>query len=682
MIGVEAEAATSPGASQTFGDWIRISPDNTITLMTNVSEMGQGARTGLARAAADELDADWSRVTIEPAPIEPAYFSVWKIYLTGGSASVFTQIEKLRKAGAGARLLLRTAAAQQWGAPLESCTTSAGYVIHEPTGRKVSYGSLAQAASKLRLEVDPPLKTPDQWTLIGKDPPPGEAWPKVTGKTVYGIDFKLPGMRSAAIRHCPQFGGRLQSVDPAPALAQKALKVVELPSAVAVIAADWWTAWKAVQSLEPRWSETSAKPLSQQDLNAALAAPLQRREGGEPSWPAIDAGGREALAAADKALASATQVVDATYEAQMLSQAPLEPMNFTARVGKNGVELWGPTQGQSTVVTDVAKALGLPESAIELQTTALGGGFGRRLASDYAVEAALIAKAMPGVPVKLIWSRDEDLRGGAYRPASRVRMRAGLHDGKVLGARADIACMSDLGTSGLWDEPYAVPAKAQVFTQINHPIPMGAYRAVDKSQNTFILESFIDEIAHALRRDPLAVRLEWLEQEPRGRRVLAEAASRAGWGRALSPGVGLGIAFSKGWRSYCAQVAQVRLEGARLRVEKVICVLDCGFAVTPDRVRAQCEGGVMMGLSAALGEAITIAQGAAEQSDFAAYPILRISQAPQIEVTLLNDPANRAGGVGEVALPPIAPAVVNAIYAATGRRVRSLPLSAQGFEVA
>jgi isoquinoline 1-oxidoreductase beta subunit len=457
-------------------------------------------------------------------------------------------------------------------------------------------------------------------------------------------------------------------------------RVVKLPGAVVVVADSYWTAQKAIADLKPVWKPGAMATVASPAIYERLRALTN-----EPGKAYVAEGQDEAQVRerSDAGLAKARRVVERTYEAPLLSHSPMEPMNGTAFVRDGRAELWVPTQVQSDLRTAVAKALAFEESAVTIHTTELGGGFGRRLQTDYGVQAALVAREM-GVPVKLIWSREEDTQHGFYRPAAAARLRAGIDtDGAVAAFRAQIACLDgETPVGGLAGQPYALPNTCITYAGWNPGVPLGAWRSVDASQNLFFFESFIDELAQELRQEPLALRRHLLRDNARALRVLDAAAKLAGWGEKLPKGHGRGIAFLRGYGSFTAQVAEVSVGADRaVRVHRVSCAVDCGTAVNPSSVRAQFEGGVIFGLSAAaLGE-ITISAGRVQQSNFHDYQVVRMAQAPRIDVEILESPTEAVGGVGEPPVPPLAPAVANAIFAATGTRVRRLPLSTSGFKL-
>jgi isoquinoline 1-oxidoreductase subunit beta len=682
LVDVRVPLRAADGAvAEVIAGWIRIDPDGNLCLLMNATEMGQGAQSGLAQILAEELELDWSQVRVDFAPIDREHYGMWETYQTGGSGSVRGMFDRLRQAGAAARTMLLQAAAQRWGVPVEECVARSGIVRHAQSSRSASYAALAHDAARLPPPSNVPLKPRNEWQLIGKPIHRLDLRAKVNGTATFGIDVRRPGMLYAAIAQSPMFKGSLEHVDEAPAMRHQGVRrVLKLDSAVVVVAESFWTAQKALAELKPIWRQSAMASVSSADIFERLRA--LTREAGKVFVPEGQ-NETQLRERCEAELTKARRVVERTYEAPLLSHSPMEPMNGTALVRDGRAALWVPTQVQSDLRTAVAKALGFDESVVTIHTTELGGGFGRRLQTDYGVQAALIAREM-GVPVKLIWSREEDTQHGFYRPAAAVRLRAALDsDGGVAAVRAQVGCLDgDTPVGGMAGQPYALPSVCITYAGWNPGVPLGAWRSVDASQNLFFFESFIDELAQELRQEPLALRRHLLRDNARALRVLDAAAKLARWGEKLPKGRGRGIAFLRGYGSLTAQVAEVSVGADKaVRVHRVCCAVDCGTAVNPDSIRAQFEGGVIFGLSAAaLGE-ITIAAGRVQQSNFHDCPVVRMAQAPQVEVEILESPAEAIGGIGEPPVPPVAPAVANAIFAATGTRVRRLPLSASGFKL-
>jgi isoquinoline 1-oxidoreductase subunit beta len=679
LLDIRAPLHAEDGSvTDVIAGWIRIDPDGALCLLVNATEMGQGAKSGLAQILAEELEVDWSDVRVDFAPIDREHYGVWETYQTGGSGSVRGMFDRLRTAGATARTMFVQAAAQRWRVPVEQCIARSGVVRHAQSSRSASYAALARDAIRLPPPKDVPLKARSEWQLIGKSVRRLDLPSKVDGSAVFGIDVRLPGMLYAAIAQSPVLGGKLESLDEAPALRHNGVRrVLKIKDAVVVVADQFWTAQKALAAVKPVW-----RPGAMASVNSAAIGERLRALTREPGKVYVAEGEDQAQARerCEAELTGARRIVERAYEAPLLSHSPMEPMNGTALVRNGRAELWVPTQVQSELRTEVAKALAFDESAVTIHTTEVGGGFGRRLKTDYGVQAALIAREM-GVPVKLLWTREEDTQHGFYRPAAAVRLRAAIGANDAVAAfRAQIACLDgDTPVGGMFGQPYALPNTCISYAGWNPGVPLGAWRSVDASQNLFFFESFIDELAQELRQEPLAFRRRLLRDNPRALRVLDAAAKLARWDEKLPKGHGRGIAFLRGYGSLTAQVAEVSVGADRsVRVHRVSCAVDCGTAVNPDSIRAQFEGGVIFALSAAaLGE-ITIAGGRVQQSNFHDYQVVRMAQAPQVDVEILDSPADAVGGIGEPPVPPLAPAVANAIFAASGTRIRRLPFSASG----
>ncbi|MEX0814567.1 MAG: molybdopterin cofactor-binding domain-containing protein, partial [Dongiaceae bacterium] len=530
------------------------------------------------------------------------------------------------------------------------------------------------------------LKKPAQWTLIGKPTPRLDTPAKVDGSAVFGVDVKLDGLLVGTVMACPVFGGRLRTVDQAPALAVKGVRaVVPLDDAVVVVADGYWPALKGLRALAPEWDEGANAAMSSASIRAEFMAALD--------GPAAVA----AAAGDDAALAGAAKQVEAVYEVPFLAHATMEPMNATAHVTADGVEIWAPTQGQGPIQFAVGAALGLEPGQVKVHTTFLGGGFGRRFETDFALQAVLAAKAV-GAPVKLIWSREEDIRHDFYRPAAVARLRGGLDaGGRPVAWQARLVCPSIMtralpdyvkdgidpsSVEGAAEMPYRIANRRTEYAMKHTGVPVGFWRSVGNSQNAFFVESFLDEIAHAAGADPLDFRLRLLDEAPRHRAVLEAAAETAGWGSPPPPGRFRGLALHESFGSIVAEVVEISVgDGKALSVHKVACAVDCGVVVNPDTVVAQMESGIVYGLTAALFGEITLRDGRVEQGNFDGYEMLRLAQMPEIAVRIVQFGA-AIGGIGEPSTPPIAPAVANAIFAATGERVRSLPLVRHGFAAA
>jgi isoquinoline 1-oxidoreductase beta subunit len=663
-LAVPAGSATKP-----LSPWIVLNADGTITLVSTSLEMGQGSRTGQAQILADELDVPWDAVRVVLAPEQDPFLVDGALY-SGGSETLRTRFDLLRRAGATTRHQLIAAAALLWQLPAASCEATSGMVKHVSSGRSISYGALAERAALIDPPADPVLKRPEQRIHIGKSISTIDQADKVVGRARYGIDFRLPGMKFATIRQCPQFGGELSQVDEKPALAVPGVRrVIRLSDAVAVVADTSYQALKGADALDPRW--TVAKPVPD---SAEISRRLAARIDSTDAIVGPRQGGKEAREKLRSAYAAPGQRHEAGYEIAYLSHSPMEPMNATARPTANGVEIWAPCQSPTWTRDDVSRVTGLKKGSITIHPLLMGGAFGRRLKGDYAARAAQVALAYAGA-VQLLWSREEDLTHDFYRPAMHAVVRAALPADGLLTGYEFLAATADDLTGGSAPAPYRLDGYAATLTNVNIGVPVGSWRSVDPGMSLFAKESFIDECAHLAGKDPLAYRDALLGNNERARRVLLSAAKEAGWPRAPRAGRGMGVALLQEWDSIVAHVIEVEMAGDRLRVKRIVAAMDCGTAVNPQQVRAQLEGGSLFGLSAALGEKITLGGGRVEQRTFNDYPLLRIREAPPIDTILIDTPDVKVGGVGEPPVPGVAPALANAIFAATGKRLRSLPLA-------
>jgi isoquinoline 1-oxidoreductase beta subunit len=667
--------------------WITVTPDNLVTVLVPHCEMGQGAQTALAMMAAEEMEADWSLVRVKEAPAQDAYANAYIIrafaggsvpasigrafdygtyrlarwyglQTTGGSTAVRgTGRYGMSIAGAAAREMLIAAAAARFGVSPSECQASRSRVLHAASGRSASFGELASEAAKVRVPSNPTLKHPDTYTIRRTSRPRFDISSKVDGSTVYGIDFKAPGMLSAALEIAPVFGGKLVSVDTAPAEAMPGVKkVVRLEEAVAVVADTYWHARRALAALDPQFDDAGHRDVSSESIFAAFDKAL----GAAPDLPA-----------------DAATVVKADYRVPFLAHATMEPMVCTARVDGTSAEVWAGVQDPLNARSIAAGALGIDVEQVRLTNLPLGGGFGRRLpfTFDYIDLGVRVAKEMSPAPVKVIWSRENDIQHDYYRPAGMARFAGALDkSGAPLAVRSSYAGGGD-GESVFM--PYAIPDKRADSRDAAHPIRTGAWRSVLNSQHGFFKESFVDELAHAAGKDPFEFRRELLDDQPRFRAALVKAAEMANWGSPLPEGEGRGIAVTECFGSIVAEVAHVAVspEG-KLRVRHVFAAVDCGDVVNIDSAKAQVEGGVIFGLSAAMVGEITIAEGRVVQRNFRDHQMIHLSDAPQISVEFIRSDAH-LGGLGEPAVPPIAAAVTNAIFAATGVRVRDLPIKNQ-----
>ncbi len=670
--------ALAAGTVHTPNAWVHIADDNTITLISARSEMGQGVYTSLPMLIAEELNVDIASVRVAIAPPDPVYVNaLLGAQITGGSTSVRDAWEKLRIAGAQVRVMLVTAAANKWGVEAAQCRAEQG-VVYGPGGKKATYGELAEAASKLPVPKDVPLKDPKDFTLIGKRTKRLDTPMKVNGSAEYGIDVKLPGMAYASLEQCPVIGGKVRSFDATKARAMPGvLDVVQIPDGVAVVANSYWRARKAREALTVVWDEGTGAKLSTVSMLAGV-----RAAAGTEKVLSIKKTGDAAAA-----LAGAKRTVKAEYVSPYLAHATLEPMNFTADFRDGKCLLIGSTQFQQGAQGAVAAAIGCKPEDITLKTTFLGGGFGRRLDVDFIVQAAQISKAA-GRPVKLLWTREDDMTHDFYRPMSLHRMAAGLDaDGKPVALTFQLtsqsvtqrafglpkdtldAFMTEAAVAG-----YAIPNLTHDLVIHDTGMRVGYWRSVSHALNAFANESFMDELAAAAKQDPYAYRMALLKEQPRFAAVLKLAADKAGWGTPPAKGRTRGIALMEGYDSYLAEVAEISVENGAIRVHRVVVAADVGRMINPDTVEAQIRSSVVFGLSAALYGEITFVDGRVQQSNFHNYQVLRITDAPQIDVLLVNS-TEKPGGIGEPATALIAPAVANALFTATGKRVRQLPLT-------
>ena len=676
--------AAEPAANVWPKAFLRIGTDGSVTIIDNKSEMGQGVYTSLPMIVAEELDCDWQKVRVEAAPVAPIYnHTEFGSQVTGGSTSVRTEWQRLALAGATARTMLVQAAAQTWQADPAACRTEKGQVIH-PDGRKLSYGELAAKASELPVPEQVKLKDPARYTLIGQPVHRLDSPAKVNGTAVFGIDVQLPGMLVAVIARPPVFGATLKKVDDEKAKAVTGVKaVVAIPAGVAVVADRFWPALHGRDVLQISWDEGPGAKLSSEEMRRQYAA-LART----PGLPARLEGDVQA------AMARAAKTLEAEYEVPYLAHAPMEPLNCCVDLRPDGCDVYTGTQMQTGDRDAAARVCGLPPEKVRVHTTFLGGGFGRRATptSDFVVEAVQVAKAI-GKPVKVIRTREDDTRAGYYRPFWYDRIAAGLDAkggvdcwrhtivGQSIMAGTAFAGMikegiDETSVEGAADTPYAIPNILVDLHSPTQPVPVLWWRSVGHSHTAFVVESFLDEVAHAAGRDPVELRRTLLAKHPRHLGVLELAVQKAGWGKPLPAGRGMGVAVHSSFGSFIAQVAEVSVNKAGgVRVHRVVCAVDCGRIVNPDTIAAQMESGIVFGLTAALHGAITLKDGRVEQGNFDDYPLLRLDETPEIEVHIVPSTEN-PGGIGEPGVPPIAPAVTNALFAVSGARVRSLPLTA------
>lgn len=650
--------------------WLQIDPDDRITIVVAESEMGQGVLTSMAMLVAEELEADWRQVQVRQAPTDPVYGRQG----TGGSRSVRDGWRPLREAGAAAREMLVAAAARIWGIPSAECHAQDGAVLHRRSGRRAGYGSLSVVAATLSVPKTVRLKDPADFRIIGQPLLRLDTPVKTNGTAVFGADVRLPGLLTASIVHCPVFGGRLVRVDPAAAMRAKGVRaVVPLAAAVAVVADSYWSAWKGQQLLRPEWDPGAGAATSSADVSRRL-----HEAAGMPGTRVRHVGDAEA------GMSRAARTLEAVFETPYQAHATMEPMCCTADMRGDRCTIWAPTQQPTGARQAVAKLLfggntpGPGELArITVNTTYLGGGFGRRNLQDFVLEAVEISRAVRA-PVRLVWSREEDMQHGYYHPATVHRLRAGIdRAGRLLVWEHRIA--GSAYASGAEDLPYAVPNLRVETARIDSVVPVGPWRSVAHAYNAFAVECFIDELAVAAGKlGALDYRLALLSDAPRHRAVLELAADRAGWGRKLPEGHFHGLAVHASFGTVVAQVVELSVaDNGAIRVHRVTCAVDCGIAINPDTVAAQMEGSVAFGLTAALKGQITIRNGRVEQSSFHDYPVLRMDEMPRVDTHILPSRAD-PGGIGEPGVPPLAPALANAVFAATGKRLRRLPFVPAG----
>ncbi|MES2990905.1 MAG: xanthine dehydrogenase family protein molybdopterin-binding subunit [Pseudomonadota bacterium] len=682
-----AGAATAAGTLYTPNAWVHIADDNTITLLSARSEMGQGVYTSMPMLIAEELNVDFRSIKVAIAPPNAKLYGNALLggpQLTGGSTSVRDGWEKLRVAGAQVREMLVSAAASRWNVDRASLTAANG-VVTGPGGKKATYGELAADASKLPVPEKVALKDPKDFTLVGKRTRRLDTPAKTNGTAEFGIDVKLPGMVYASLEQCPVIGGTVKSFDPAKAKAMPGvIDVVQIPDGVAVVADTWWHAKKAREALTVTWNEGAGAALNDKTMFDGIRA-------GAPADKTIPL---KAVGDADAVIKASNKVVRAEYAMPLLAHAPLEPMNFTAHFHDNKVDLIGPTQWQDAAQGTVAKVLGVKPEDVTLRTTFLGGGFGRRIDIDYIIQAAQISKAV-NKPVKLLWTREDDTTHDFYRPQSLHQLAASLGaDGKPTAMTFRMVSQSVTGrVFGLPLEvqdplmteaaiaAYEIPATKHEMVKHDAGLRVGYWRSVSHALNAFANESFIDECAAAAGKDPYAYRMSLLEKQPRFANVLKQAADKAGWGTPLAAGRSRGIALMEGYDTYMAQVAEISMKDGVPVVHKVTVVADLGRMVNPDTVEAQIQSSIVFGLTAALYGEITLDKGRVQQTNFHDYPLLRMNEAPAIDITLVPS-TEKPGGIGEPATALIGPAVANAMFAMTGKRVRRMPFSAANIKSA
>jgi isoquinoline 1-oxidoreductase beta subunit len=663
--------------------WIVIHPDDRVVIRIARTEMGQGTFTGLAQLVAEELECDWNRVSAEYAsPNEHVRRNrVWGSMSTGGSSGIRSSQEYVRQGGAAARQMLISAAAAQWKVPTSECTVDKGIISHLPSKRRISYGKVAAAASRLEPPKSVKLKDPKDWKIAGQSKRRLDIPDKVLGKPIYAVDVVVPGMLHAAIVQSPVFGGTLKSIDESAIKDARGIQqVIKLDGYVAVLADNWWRANEAAKKLKIEWDTGDNARVSSESIMAIFKAALDDPKAAEA----------KKTGDVDAAFATAAKIVEAEYSAPFLNHATMEPQTCTAWVKDDGtVEVWAPTQNGEAAMATAAETAGVPLEKVEVHKTMLGGGFGRRGFQDYVRQAVQISKAAGNKPVKMLWSREEDMQHGFYRPASLTRLKAGLDaQGNVVAMSVRIACpsiiagirpeaarsgMDGTSVSGFNDFPYAVPNFKADYAMRNTHVPVGFWRGVGLSQNPFFRECFIDELAHASGKDPYEFRRALLKDSPKNLAVLDAVAKAAGWGTPLRAGVHRGIAVQDGFGSFTAAVVEASVSASgEIKLHRCISAIDSGYVVNPDACRAQAEGAVVYGLTAALYGENTVKDGRIAESNFHDYPMMKLSEMPKVELVLVPS-GGFWGGHGEPGLVSFAPALGNAIFAATGKRMRSMP---------
>lgn len=691
--------AGAADASPEVNAWVVIRPDDTVVIRVARSEMGQGTLTGLAQLVAEELECDWSKVTTEhPTPGQSVKRKrVWGEFGTFGSRGIRTSHDYVRKGGAAARMMLVQAAANQWSVPVSECSAAHSVITHRPSGRRTTYGKVADAAARLDPPKDIPLKDPKDWKLIGKPVKRLDTRDKVNGRYLYGADLRLPGMLNAAIQRCPVFGGKVKSFEAAKVAGRKGVhKVIQVgDDAVAVVADTWWQAKTALDDVAIAWDEGPNAKVSSASIAEILKAGLDA--------PQAFVGNQNGDARA--AIAAAAKKVEAVYAYPYQNHAPMEPMNATVLFTPDRCEAWVPTQDGEGSFATVLSASGLPADKCEVYKLSPGGGFGRRTAyQDYLTQAVLIAKQVPGRPVKLLWSREEDMAQGRYHPIMQCRLVGAfdrenrltalhmrLSGQSILAAVFPAAVERQKGRDPLVFQGvaeggehafgYTVPNLLIDHAMRNPHVPPGFWRGVNINQNAIFLECFMDELAEAAGQDPLEFRRRLMAKHPRNLAALNAVAERIGWSRPAAPGVFRGIAQMKAFASYVAAACEISVkDGRRVKVHRIVAATDCGTAVNPAQIERQVSGSFVYGLSALFMQECTVKDGRIEQSNFHDYDSMRIAQMPQVETIVLQG-GGEWGGVGEPTICVAAPAVLNALYRATGKRIRSAPLRNHGFEL-
>ena len=691
LIGFYLPAMSTLGSAQQSANtfmpnaFVRIGTDERVTVIVNHSEMGQGVYTSLPMLLAEELDADWTKVGFESAPVDPKYnHPAFGMQMTGGSSSVWSGLEQFRQAGGAARAMLIAAAAQQWNTDATTCRTESGAVF-DRSNRRLTYGQLVAAAAKMTPPARVELKDPKTFKLIGKPIKRLDTAEKLNGKAIFGIDVKLPGMLTAVVARAPIFGAKVRSFDDSRARSMPGVrKIVAVPSGVAVIADSFWQAKMARDALHVEWDEGAMQSFSTTQMMEEF-----RQRAKSPGVSVRNDGD------AASALSHAAKKIEAVYEVPYLAHLMMEPLNCVVDLRADSCEVWTGSQFQTIDRANAAKVAELPAEKVQLHTMFLGGGFGRRAnpQSDFVVEAVHVAKAAGApVQVKVIWTREDDMQGGWYRPAFLHAIEGGVDaNGNPVSWRSRLVGQSIMaGTpfeammlkgkaydpasvEGIDDLPYAIPNVAVECHKADVNVPVQWLRSVGHSHTAFAAECFIDELAGLAQRDPYQFRRELLRKQARHLGVLDLAAEKAGWGKSLPKGMGRGIAVHFAFGSYSAHVAEVSVTDGKVRVHRMVCAIDCGQYVNPGIIAAQTEGGAIFGASAALYQELTFDNGRLQQTNFHTFPVMRINESPQIETHIVEN-NEKSGGIGEPGVPCAAPAIANAVFAVTGKRIRRLPI--------
>lgn len=673
--------------------FIGIRADGSVIFQNPFIEMGQGTYTSIPAIMAEELDIEMNMITVEQAPHGPEYRIMFggTQRFTGGSMSVRSSYDTMRRAGATARAMLIQAAADTWGVQPSVCDTLPGYVVHKTSGKKLDYGTLAVRAAKLQPPKEVTLKNSKDFRLIGKPVARTDSLAKATGRAGFGMDIQVDGMLYAAVKQSPVFGGKVKSFNKAAVMNMPGVVAVdEIPDGVAVLAKHFWQAQTALEKLPVEFDNAGLEDVSDQTYLKKLKSRLDEK-----------GGHAEDIGDVDQALKTASRTLEAVYDAPFLAHATMEPMNCTARVEKDHCTVWAPNQTADAVAGTAAELTGLPLDKITVETPFLGGGFGRRFMMDFVVQAVTLANKHKGIPVKVVWTREEDTQHDFYRPMTAAKYRAGFDKhGKVTALHITAVGEGPLGrhqphflgkdgvdhsvVEGMFRQPYAIANRRTEVVHERSPAPIGFWRSVGNSHCAFFKESFIDEMAHAAKADPVEFRRGLLTETPRFKKVLDTVVEMANWkGKPWQAKDGslhaMGVALHESFNTIVGEIAEVSIVNGSIKVHKVWCAVDCGFAVNPTLVVMQMESGIAYGLSAALMERVTIENGRVTQANFDSYPILRPDQMPDVEVEIINS-GEDLGGIGEPSTPPIAPAVCNALFALTGRRIRSLPLQQSEFK--